>query len=273
MLRVEFVVLAFTVVASAQGPDARELVRQSVVNNDRNWKAAPDFSFQEEDVVTEKGQTTRKTYRVVMIEGSPYNELVARNGEPLKPEQAAAEQKKLAGEKERRRAESPSSRAKRVEQYARERRQDHALMTEMVQAFDFRVTGRESVEGRDCWVLEATPKSGYQPHSRETKVLTGMRGRMWIDSREHQWVRVHAEVFRPVAFGLFIAHVQPGTEFTLDEAPVESGVWMPSRLVTKVHATVLRVWSKNSSETDRFWDYHRATAARASANQTEFGHR
>ena len=47
-----------------------------------------------------------------------------------------------------------------------------------------------------------------------------MRGKMWIDTRQYQWVKVHAEVFRPVAFGLFIAHVEPGTEFTLEESPI-----------------------------------------------------
>jgi hypothetical protein len=250
---------------AAEGPDVGELVRRSVVNNERNWKAAPEFSFREEDVTTEKGQTARKTYRVVMIEGSPYNELLAKNGEPLTGAEAAAEKEKFDREKQRRRSESSSSRQRRMAQYQRERQQDHALMNEMVKAFDFRLAGRETVGGRDCWALDATPKAGYQPRSHETKVLTGMRGRMWIDSHEYQWVRVHAEVFRPVAFGLFIAHVQPGTEFTLEEAPIGDGLWMPARLVTKVRASVLRVWSKNSAEDDRFSDYRRTETVRASA--------
>jgi hypothetical protein len=34
------------------------------------------------------------------------------------------------------------------------------------------------------------------PKSRETKVLTGMQGTMWIDTKTYQWVKVTASVFR-----------------------------------------------------------------------------
>jgi hypothetical protein len=78
--------------------------------------------------------------------------------------------------------------------------------------FQFRLVGQESVNGRNCYVIAATPKTGYQPSNRETKVLTGMRGTMWFDTSQFQWVKVYAEVFRPVAFGVFIADVKPGTE-------------------------------------------------------------
>lgn len=264
MRRVEVLLLVFGIATpaldAADGPNVQELIQRSVANNERNWKGAPSFSFHEEDVTTQGGQSVRKSYHVTLIEGSPYNELVARNGEPLQGTEAAAEREKLAREKERRRSESPAARGRRVAQYERERQQDHALMTEMVKAFDFRLAGRETVAGRDSWVLDAAPKPGYQPRNRDTKVLTGMKGRMWIDSHEYQWVRVHAEVFRPVPFGLFIAHVRPGTEFTLDEAPVGGGIWMPARLVTKVHSTALRVWSKNSTEDERYSDYRRTEA-------------
>lgn len=265
MSRLAAVVLLFTSAAFAANPDIQDIVRRSVANNDRNWKAAPQFNFTERDVITKSGKTIHRKYRVLMIEGSQYNELIAENGEPLSRARAAAEQKKLQQEIARRRAETPAQRARRVAQYQRERRQDHELMGEMVKAFDFKLAGREQMNGRDCWVLDATPKPGYRPINHETKVLTGMRGRMWIDAREYQWVKVHAEVFRPVAFGLFIAHVQPGTEFTLDEAPIGDGLWMPSRLITKVHATALMFWSQNSVDDETYTDYRRSDAAESAS--------
>ena len=76
-------------------------------------------------------------------------------------------------------------------------------MTEMVKAFDFTLRREETVDRRRCFVLAATRKRNYQPISRDTKVLKGMRGEMWIDAEQYQWVKVHAEVFRPVAFSLF----------------------------------------------------------------------
>src|SRR5205807_7666656 len=128
-----------------------------------------------------------------------------------------------------------------------ERRQDHALMMEMVKAFDFKLLGEEAVNGRRCFVLAASPRPGYQPRSRDSKVVKGMRGKMWIDAEQYQWVKVRADVFQPVAFGLFIAHVQPGTEFTLEEKPVQQNIWLPSHFSTTVKANVL-FFSRNSAD-------------------------
>jgi hypothetical protein len=255
-IRLQLAVLMAAGLGSAAGPDAQELVRRSVENNEKNWKAAPEYSFTESDVIVKGGQTTRRTYRVVMIDGSPYNQVLAENGEPLTGARAATEQQKLQQETARRRAETPAVRQRRIAAYQRERRQDHALMREMTKAFDFKLTGQESVNGHDCYVLVAEPRAGYRPINRDTRVLTGMRGNMWIDSREHQWVKVRAEVYRPVSFGLFIAHVQPGTEFTLEEGPVAQGIWLPVRFATKVRATVL-LWSRNSTDDETYSNYHR----------------
>jgi hypothetical protein len=254
--RLQSVVLLGVGFALAAGPDVQEIVRRSVEQNDKNWKAAPQYSFTETDVIAKGGKTTRRTYRVRMIDGSTYNELIAENGEPLSGARAAAEKQKLDQETARRRAESPAVRQRRIAAYERERRQDHALMREMMKAFDFQLAAQESVNGRNCYVLSATPRPGYRPISRDTKVLTGMRGKLWIDSAEYQWVKVHAEVFRPVAFGLFIAHVEPGTEFTLEEAPVGQGIWLPVHFVTKVRATAL-IWSRNYTDDETYSSYRR----------------
>src|SRR5581483_284934 len=142
---------------------ADEIVRRSVANMDADWAQAPRFDFTERDVV---GSLGSKTYQVMMIEGSPYNKLIAINGRPISPEQAAREDRKLARETSRRANESPSARQKRIAEYRKERHQDHALMAEMVRGFDFKLTGQETVDGRRCFVLDATPKPGYQPPTR-----------------------------------------------------------------------------------------------------------
>jgi hypothetical protein len=63
----------------------------------------------------------------------------------------------------------------------KERRRDHAMLMEMVDAFEFQLVGAEIVNGHECWVLDARPKRGYEPKDRETKVLAGMRGELWVD--------------------------------------------------------------------------------------------
>jgi len=128
-------------------------------------------------------------------------------------------------------------------------------MVQMTKAFQYKLLGNETVRGHKCYVIQATPKPGYAPPNRETRVLTGMRGKMWIDADQFQWVKVEAEVFRPVAFGLFIAHVQPGTEFNLEDEPVADGVWLPSHFSTRVKARVLGLWSRNSHDDETYTEY------------------
>jgi hypothetical protein len=243
----------------------QQLVRRSVATMDRNWKEAPEYVFRERDIQSDGGKKSVKTQRVWMIGGSPYYELTGINGEPLNAKQRQAEQKKLEHEVKKRRSESPYASNERVAQYLKERHQDQALMREMTNAFVFKMVGEEKLNGHDVYVLDASPKPGYTPPSMETRVLTGMRGRLWIDRKDAQWVKVEAEVFQPVKFGLFIAKVQPGTRFELEQEPVKPDIWLPSHFRMSVNASILW-WQKNSLDDETYSDYQPKDALSARLN-------
>jgi hypothetical protein len=202
-----------------------------------------------------------------MIDGSPYEKMTAINGHQLNAAESAHEERRLTHEIERRKHESPSARRARIESYEGERHQDHLLMQDMIHAFEFMLAGIETMNGRQCFRVDASPRPGYVPKSRETKVLTGMRGKLWIDTSDYQWGRVAASVFPPVAFGLFVAHVEPGTEFILDEAPVSPNIWMPTHFQVRVKANIL-LWPRNSVDDETYSEYRRSGKAVAS-NQPE----
>lgn len=249
--------LLFTSAAAglAAGPDAQEIVRRSVQQNQNDWKMAPQYSFTQQDTLNEHGKMTQRKFRVHMMEGSPYKELIAQAGKPLPESLMIAEQAKLQDETASRQHESPPARRGRIAAYERGRHQENELMQEMVKAFNFTLLGREQMNGRDCYVLDAEPNAAYRPSSNETRVLKGMRGRMWIDANEYQWVKVQARVLRPVSVAFFMAHVQPGTEFLLEKSPVAPGVWLPSHFLTTVRATAFMVWNKNYTSDERYSDY------------------
>lgn len=247
--------LAFFVTLPAQNPSA--IVQRSVANTNHDWAVAPQFDFTEHDIIIKHGVTTVNTYQVLMIDGTPYNKLTMENGRPLSAGEAAEQDRELQQEIAIRRHQSAASRDRRVAEYQRERRQDNELMGQMAKAFDYTLEGEETIDGHRCFVLAAAPKPSYVPINRDTKVLKGMRGKLWIDEKDYQWVRVRAEVFRPVTFGLFIAHVQPGTEFMLEQRPVEGNLWLPAHFEVKVNASVLW-WSRNSVDNETYSNYHRA---------------
>lgn len=249
------ILAALSLVAYAAEPNVQEIVQKSSAAMERNWKAAPDYAFIERDVQSKRGgEQTIKTYQVMMIEGSNYNRLIALNDQPLSKEMDAREQEKLEREIERRKHESKSERAKRVAKYQRERTQDHTMMKEMVNAFDFKLAGEDTVAGRHVWVLEATPKPDYQPINHEAKVLTGMRGTMWIDKEQFQWVKVVAEVTKPVSMFL-VAKVSPGTKFILEQSQVSDGLWLPKHFSVKVNASALGFINENSTDDETYHDY------------------
>jgi hypothetical protein len=257
MCRIWLALLPLAVLCAAP-PNPKDIVARSVANTQADWRVAPQYDFTERDATTPDGRNTSK-YRVMMIDGSPYDELIAENGEPLPKPEAAAEARKLRRETARRQHETPYQRRKRVAEYDRERRQDNALLKTMIDGFNYRLAGEATIDGRRCYVLKGTPKPGFQPTSRETEVLKGMRGTMWIDEQQYQWAKVEAEVFRPVTFGLFIARVRPGTEFTLEQRPVGGNLWLPSHFSMRVKATVLHFWAHNSFDDETYRDYHKAS--------------
>ena len=243
--------------ASAAGPqpDATAIIERSVQQIQADWKKAPEYSYLERDVESKHHSTpTVKTYEVLRIDGSQYNRLVAINDHPLSSDEQAEEENKLRAEILRRGRESERERHKRIAKYLKERNQDHAMIREMVDAFDFRPAGEANLEGHDCWVFDAEPKPGYQPKTRETKVLSGMKGKLWIDKGQYQWVRVEAEVTRPVSM-YAIARVGPGTRFFLEQAPVAGNLWLPTHFSVSVKASALGFINEDSSDDETYRQY------------------
>jgi hypothetical protein len=242
-------------ISCAAGLPTDEIIRRSVAASERNWRAAPDWSYNERDAKPKEGGNSSKTYRVLVIEGSQYNELVAKNDQPISPEEQAAEEEKLQQEIRRRKSESPRERSERISKYQQERNQDHAMMLEMVSAFSFTPAGEEDVRGRPAYVFDASPKPGYVPKSRDAKVLTGMRGRLWVDKRTFHWAKVQAEVIKPISFYGFLARVEPGTSFLLEQSPVTGRIWFPIRFRQRVSAKALGIINENSLDEETYSDY------------------
>jgi hypothetical protein len=168
---------------------------------------------------------------------------------------AAQENTKFQHEILRRQHETADDRRVRIGKYQNGRADEHLLMQQMVEAFTFKLVGEETIQGAECYVLDALPRPDYHPPVERAKVLTGMRGRLWIDKLGYHWAKVEAEVFSPVQFGFFIAQVKPGTKFQLDQAPV-GGVWLPKCFTQSVNASVLGLYGYRTREEEHYSDYH-----------------
>jgi hypothetical protein len=86
-----------------------------------------------------------------------------------------------------------------------------------------------------------------------------MRGEMWIDQDTYEWVKVTAQVIRPVSIGGFLAEVEPGARFEIEKGPVAPGIWQITHFSMQSHAKVLRLIKHNSAEEDWYSEFQTTT--------------
>ena len=258
MARMMILLATLLLLASAFAqPDVDTIIQRSVEANNIDWEAAPQYDHFERNRLSGGGT---RTYEVMMILGSEYQRLVAVNGKPLTPEEQATEQQKLERVVAQRQNESHEQRVQRIARYEKDRNRDHMLMQQITVAFDFKLLGEQTLGAYDVYVLLATPRRGYQPPNTETKVLTGMRGKLWIDEKTCQWVKVEAEVVHPVSIVGFLAEVEPGTRFELETTPVDGRIWLPRHFSMKARAKVFSVFGHKTQDDETYFDYHKASS-------------
>ena len=250
------VLLALIVTGSASDkPSAESIIQRSETANEIDWKANPQYDWTERDL---QSNGSYKTLQEFMILGSPYGKLIAINNASLSAEKAREEQQKMEAEISKRQSETSEQRQKRVADFEKERSREHAMLSQLTQAFDFKLIGEKRFDSHDVYLLQATPKRGYHPPSMECQALTGMQGRLWIDKKTFQWVKVEAEVVHPVSIEGILARVEPGTRFELEKIPVEGTVWLPKHYSMRSNAKVLFMVSHKGLDDETYSNYHRS---------------
>ena len=204
--------------------DINAIVQRSAHVTEADREASSEYEFSETD--WEPGGS-HKTYAVHMLYGSPYRQLIAIDGEPLPGDKQQEEERKLRKEIFRRAHESPKQHARRIAEQEKENTRDRRFVEEFVHAFNFKLQGEQELDQRGVYVVEAIPRPGFHPTDRESAVLTGMRGTLYIDMQTDQWVKAEAEVTHPVSIAGFIATVEPGTRFVLEKTRLEDNIWLP----------------------------------------------
>jgi hypothetical protein len=246
-MRVVLFLAAVCSLAAAPNDDPREIVRRSVQLMDHNLALARNYTFLERAETRELESAghvkTRKImqYDVTMLEGSPYRRLVGKDDHPLSPDEERAEQTKLQDSIAQRRKETPDQHAKRIAEWEKRRQREREPLDEIPDAFNFRLVGDAQIDGRDAWIIEATPRPGYHARSSMAKLFPKFRGKLWIDKGDLQWVRTQAEVTDNISWGLLVARLAKGARLDVQMARVNDEVWLPKRIEANASGRVALV--------------------------------
>lgn len=219
------------------GQDAKEIVLQSVQRDLLNFERLKDYTYLEQDQIktfdrhNQLKKSKGETYEISILGGRAYAKLIQRDGKPLSEKDARKEQSKMDDEVARRQRESESDKAA----IEKERREQRKFLDEVPDEFTFKLLGVENVSGKPAWVIDAEPNLSYQPKSKRAKLIAKMRGKIWIDQGEYQWVKVEAEAMDKMSFGLGLLKIYPGATVEFEQTRVNDEVWLPAH--AEIHLT------------------------------------
>jgi hypothetical protein len=233
---------ASTSTASLSQDEIRELIRKAAVNDMENDKKLRDYTYLERDeqhILDGKGQvksTHIKTFEIMEIYSEPVRKLIAKDDKPLSEKDAKKEDKKIQELIDKRRDESAEDRKKHLEKEEKDREEDRQFVREVADAYNYKLVGVATIDGREDYVIDGEPKPGFEPHLKQAKILPKFRYRAWVDKDETQWKKLDIECIDTVSWGWFIARVHKGSRIVLEQTRVNDEVWLPQHTNIKIDA-------------------------------------
>jgi hypothetical protein len=236
--------------------DPREIMRRAVEIDHGNWEKVRNYTCQNRQVVKQLGKhgevksTDIKTFDINFYYGREYQRLVQINDKPLDEKEQKKEEEKLNKFLAKCRDESGSEREKRLEKEKKEREEGRLFLKDVVNAYDFRLVGDEKIEGVETWVIEANPRSDFHPTQPHADMLKKIKGKVWIEKKNYNWVKVDAEATDTISFGLFLFRIHPGSRFSFQQSFVNNEVWVMKRLDIEGGARIALFKNENVEQED-----------------------
>jgi hypothetical protein len=247
--------------AAAAPTDPKEIIRRSVEVDHHNFERAQKYTCTQRQVIKHLDKhggvksTEIKTFDINFYFGEFYSKLVQVDDKPLSEKEQKKEDEKLEKFLAKHRKESEEDRQKRIAKNEKERQEGRAFVRDMVNAYDFRLAGDDKVSGEDTWVIEATPRPDFKPTQPHADILKKIKGRIWIEKKDYNWVKVEAEAVDTISFGLFLFRIHPGSHFVLETAHINNELWALQRLYINGSARIALLKNEIAEQEDVFSNY------------------
>jgi len=241
--------------------DPKEIVRRSVEADHRAFELARSYTCQQREVEKKLGKkgevksTEIRTYDVNFYYGQEYSKLIQKDDQPLSEKDQKKEDEKLEKFLAKLRNQSDEEREKHVAKEKKQRDEGRAFLRDMVNAYDFKLLGEEKVGGEDAWVIEATPRKDFHPTQPHADILSKIKGKLWIEKREYNWVKAEAESIDTISFGLFLFRIHKGTRLEFEQLHLNDEVWLLRRLYINGGARLALLKNESVEQEDMFSNY------------------
>jgi hypothetical protein len=250
-------------VAALTNEQIKDLIRRAADKDVENDKKQRDYTYiqrEEEHKLNGKGEPRSiesKTYEVMMLYNEQVQRLIAKDDKPLSEKDAAKEEEKIKKVIDKRKNETEDQRQKRLEMEEKNREKDRQFVREVTDAYNFQLVNIDDLEGRKTYVIDAEPRPGFEPHSKEAKILPKFRFRVWIDQAESQWVKLDAQCTDTVSLGWFLARIHKGSRVVVEQTRVNEEAWLPKHVAVKVDVRLALLKNYNVEEDVTYRDYRK----------------
>jgi hypothetical protein len=168
--------------------------------------------------------------------------LIMRDNRPLTAEEDQAERDRLKGL-----IDHPDEYAHHVKSDASSKKMAIDMIRIMPSAMIYNYAADQTPSPQSSLpqlVIDYAPDPTFNPPTTTSEALTGLRGRMWIDTNSKTIVHMTGEIFRPVNLGWgMLAHIYPGGKVDLDQASATGSRWNMTSFHESVTARALMVKS------------------------------
>lgn len=245
----------------------RALTRVVAQNYRDNYKKLRDYTYVDREVARKldgRGQvksTEIKTYEIMELYGDPVERLIEKDDKPLSEKEAAREEERIRKLTEKRRDESDEERAHRQAEKEKQRQKGREFVSEIPDAFNFRLMGSATLNGREMWVIAGEPRTDFQPHLKEAEMISKFHGRIWIDKAELQFAKMDIEAIDTVSIGWVLARIHRGTRVVFEQLRVNDEVWLPQHWEANLDMRIALFKKDDERDEGTFRDYKRFRAS------------
>jgi hypothetical protein len=214
--------------AGEQNESANDLVK-ATVQNELN-AIDNDHTHWMYLLESRKGGTT-ETKELVETPHADLTRLVARNGQPLTPDEQKQEDQNV-----QKFVSDTGAQQKERHDLDQDLRKSRDLLAMLPNALTYTYAGHDGNRA----TLNFQPNPDFHPPSREAHVFHEMQGQMVIDTKEHRLVEFSGHLTHAVKFGGgLLGHLNAGGTFDVRQQEVGPGHWEISLLKVNMKGRAL----------------------------------
>ncbi|TAN20570.1 MAG: hypothetical protein EPN33_14470 [Acidobacteria bacterium] len=247
---------------AAQAPEqlsAYQVIQRAAARALQDDAALENYAYHERDIISSPGKDGQppnvrsdETEAVSEVDGVEYDEVIARKGKPLSPEDAAKQARKAAAFI--RKHSGPQAHAKALAEQAEEHKERQELLEAIPDAFDVAFAQEQAPAGCYCYAVTLTPRAGYHPRDKHLKLLQRVAATVWVSKGSFATSQVFIRILQTVSVGWVLARIEPNSFLTITNQYVD-GHWFEKSLSGHIVARFLLVKQFNLLMDETCSDY------------------